>query len=145
MSGVIKQYMQPTSVGIGVSPPLHRRAWVVQERALSARTIYFSQVGVYWECCCAALFETDGEAMPLSLGDMSFKYGLGHIWRRSSPLNVAQTNSTNKLIGQIYTSTLGPVFQVVGADWYSQWWQMVEPYTRCGITDNRRNVAITTH
>jgi len=37
----------------GYSPlvePLHERAWVVQERMLSPRTLFFGTYGVYWEC-----------------------------------------------------------------------------------------------
>lgn len=134
MSEVIKRHMQPINVGVAVSPPLHRRAWVVQERALSARTIYFSQVGIYWECCCAALFETDGEDMPESPNDMDLKYGMGQILRQSIPANAAGKEITSDIISQISTSTLGATFQVLGANWHSQWWQMIERYTRCGIT-----------
>ncbi|MCJ1400519.1 hypothetical protein MMC11_003725 [Xylographa trunciseda] len=31
-------------------PPLHRRAWVVQEQALAPRTLYFGYEMVFWEC-----------------------------------------------------------------------------------------------
>ena len=31
-------------------PPLHTRAWVVQERALSPRTLYYGSEMIHWEC-----------------------------------------------------------------------------------------------
>jgi hypothetical protein len=31
-------------------PALHRRAWVVQERLLPPRTLYYGLTGIYWEC-----------------------------------------------------------------------------------------------
>jgi len=49
-------YAQPFEKEIGydltqVSPtPLHRRAWVLQERLLSARTLYFGPFELHWEC-----------------------------------------------------------------------------------------------
>ena len=30
--------------------PLHKRAWVVQERLSSPRTLYFGSTGIFWEC-----------------------------------------------------------------------------------------------
>ncbi|KAI4158046.1 MAG: hypothetical protein LQ342_007809 [Letrouitia transgressa] len=37
--------------------PLHKRAWVVQERLLSPRTLYYGSTGVYWECRTANVAE----------------------------------------------------------------------------------------
>ena len=38
-------------------PPLHTRAWVVQERALSPRTLYYGSEMIYWECVRCRAFE----------------------------------------------------------------------------------------
>lgn len=32
--------------------PLNRRAWVLQERALSPRIVHFTEAQIYWECWC---------------------------------------------------------------------------------------------
>ncbi|EGN94395.1 hypothetical protein SERLA73DRAFT_77797 [Serpula lacrymans var. lacrymans S7.3] len=54
-----------SNVGIdlrtGLSPlPLHTRAWVVQERILAPRTLYYGSTGLAWECVeCSAT-----EALP---------------------------------------------------------------------------------
>ena len=43
--------------------PLSKRGWVLQERALAHRTIYFTDVQTYWECGggvrCETLTKTD--------------------------------------------------------------------------------------
>jgi len=55
-----------SNVGIdlrmGLSPlPLHTRAWVVQERILAPRTLYYGFTGLAWECVeCSAT-----EAVPM--------------------------------------------------------------------------------
>jgi len=37
--------------GYGTSvEPLHERAWVIQERMLSRRTLFYGSFGLYWEC-----------------------------------------------------------------------------------------------
>jgi hypothetical protein len=37
--------------------PLNKRAWVLQERALSRRTLYFGTSGIYWDCLRVELDE----------------------------------------------------------------------------------------
>lgn len=38
-------------------PPLHTRAWVVQERALCPRTLYYGSEMIHWECVRCRAFE----------------------------------------------------------------------------------------
>jgi hypothetical protein len=42
---------------------LNQRAWVLQERALSPRTIHFTTGQTYWECGSAICCETLGQAI----------------------------------------------------------------------------------
>lgn len=44
-------------IGFGASP-LHSRAWVVQERYSSPRTLLYGKNGIYWECRSAQASET---------------------------------------------------------------------------------------
>jgi hypothetical protein len=37
---------------------LNKRGWVLQERALARRTIYFTARQTYWECGCGVRCET---------------------------------------------------------------------------------------
>lgn len=39
-------------------PPLLYRGWVLQERMLSSRMVYFGGTQLYWECCCEWLAES---------------------------------------------------------------------------------------
>ncbi|KAI8964485.1 HET-domain-containing protein [Daldinia sp. FL1419] len=47
--------------------PLILRAWVVQERILSARNLYFGSRQVFWECIEANCCETHPDSTPISL------------------------------------------------------------------------------
>lgn len=51
--GKVKSYMGTDVDGFHIlvdNGPLNRRAWVLQERALSRRTIFFTTQQTYWEC-----------------------------------------------------------------------------------------------
>ncbi|KAH8597376.1 hypothetical protein B0O99DRAFT_703257 [Bisporella sp. PMI_857] len=56
---------------------LNKRGWVLQERALSRRTIYFTETQTYWECGegvrCETLTKTKNSKASL-LGDANFPY-----------------------------------------------------------------------
>jgi hypothetical protein len=54
---------------MGLSPlPLHTRAWVVQERILAPRTLYYGSTGLAWECteCSATEAVPEGEVSRFS-------------------------------------------------------------------------------
>ncbi|KAK1979868.1 heterokaryon incompatibility protein-domain-containing protein [Colletotrichum cereale] len=58
---------------------LNKRAWVLQERALSRRTIHFTQNQVYWECGKGIRCETftkTGNRKASFLGDSNFPYSV---------------------------------------------------------------------
>ncbi|KAH6953785.1 hypothetical protein BKA56DRAFT_504371 [Ilyonectria sp. MPI-CAGE-AT-0026] len=66
---------------------LNKRGWVLQERALSPRTIYFTSTQVYWECgegvCCETLAQLRNPQSQF-LGDSAFpSYGL-HLYKDDS-------------------------------------------------------------
>ena len=48
--------------------PLHRRAWVFQERLLSRRVLSFAKDQLSWECVSQSASETYPEGLPHSLG-----------------------------------------------------------------------------
>ncbi|KAK8012129.1 marvel domain-containing protein [Apiospora arundinis] len=50
-------YVEVNTSGYGASP-LHSRAWVVQERYSSPRTLLYGTNGIYWECRCAQASES---------------------------------------------------------------------------------------
>ena len=53
--------------------PVHRRGWVIQERALSPRNLHFGRHMVYWECRYQISSETvdpsaNHQALPICIG-----------------------------------------------------------------------------
>lgn len=106
--------IQPTQMGgCSYAPILHTRGWVVQERALCPRTLYFSSIGIHWECrTCNAweqrpnmhYFETRSNTF---MGSQILKYGIARALRAEK-------------------QTL--------TDWHDNWWRLVATYTRCNLT-----------
>ena len=65
--------------------PLNQRAWVLQERALSRRTIHFSAKQIYWECGdgihCATL-SSMRKSKPFILSDPRFPRAIVFVQRQ---------------------------------------------------------------
>lgn len=124
----IKEQLDPNCVmGSRYAPSLHQRAWVVQERSLSPRTLYFSKVGVHWECCTMTMFEDDdiwedGSYEGLTSFETGrLKYGVSKVLRNNQ--------GTNKLgLGERYSR------QYEVGNWHDQWWHLVGLYTGCKLT-----------
>ena len=91
--------------------PLHRRAWVVQERALSPRTLYYGSTGIFWECREADASDTD----PMSL-----------------PRNPRESECVNKrVLDKLLKPLTGPVSE---QQFHASWATLVERYTECVLT-----------
>ena len=58
--------VSPKKLGRVEQRPLHRRAWVLQERLLSPRTLQFGRRGISWECHELTTDETFIESIPVS-------------------------------------------------------------------------------
>jgi Heterokaryon incompatibility protein (HET) len=146
------------------APPLHQRGWVVQERALSPRTLYFSNVGIYWECCYVSVTETEGERSTggyFATGKL--KLGVSRALRarqmRSSPSLISSSEvaldrhaspvSSASIVKQNDSASAsefdntaeGPDDDVeerfptrTTSEWYDQWWHLVQIYTKCNLT-----------
>ena len=52
-----------------IDSPLNSRAWVLQERALARRTIYFTNNQIYWECSGGVRCETMSKLAKYDLGN----------------------------------------------------------------------------
>ncbi|KAK0701249.1 heterokaryon incompatibility protein-domain-containing protein [Lasiosphaeris hirsuta] len=93
--------------------PLHTRAWVVQERILAPRTLYYGAWGLAWECveCAATEGVPWGEASPFS-PKASF---LGGICIRAG-------------------STSGALAPEEAAAVFSAWLDVRAAYTGCNLT-----------
>ncbi|KAI9710705.1 MAG: hypothetical protein M1820_002538 [Bogoriella megaspora] len=103
----LRQTIQPTSMGNPrFAPILHTRGWVAQERALSPRTLYFSSIGIHWECAHEDAWELAPEMSVGGYQSGKLKVGIGGVLR-----------------GEKYM-----------LDWHSHWWELVDKYTRCNLT-----------
>lgn len=91
------------------APHLHTRGWVVQERAFSPRTLYFSSIDIFWECCSEKSFEPE-HSIHRNLADY-FAHG-----RIKSDINRALRNTDGSLL------------------WHKQWWNLVNNYTQCELS-----------
>ncbi|KAI3317551.1 HET-domain-containing protein [Xylariaceae sp. AK1471] len=89
--------------------PLNRRAWVLQERVLSPRTLHFTDHQIYWECWQYH----QGE-------DLEYKY-LGVMKKVSYPVEL----SPNSLLRDTSSH---------GSELPRGWWYMSSEYSSCGLT-----------
>ncbi|PQE06892.1 heterokaryon incompatibility protein [Rutstroemia sp. NJR-2017a BVV2] len=75
--------------------PLSRRAWVVQERVLAPRNLYFGVSQIFWECAQKSACETFPDMIPAELVSQDSylpKRALWHSWDR-----IASTYSAGSL------------------------------------------------
>src|ERR1700722_20284510 len=91
--------------------PLHRRAWVIQERALSPRTLFYGSTGIFWECREADASDTD----PMGL-----------------PRNPRESGCVNKrVLDKLLKPLTGPASE---QQFHASWATLVERYTECVLT-----------
>jgi hypothetical protein len=92
--------------------PLNRRAWVMQERFLSKRTLHFASSQVFWEC----LENTASETFPNVL-----------------PLYLKPTGSTDSQgLKRVYSREKRDDTWL--RDLYEAWTTFIESYSRCGLS-----------
>ena len=90
--------------------PLGRRAWVMQEQALSTRILHFGKHQLFWHCRSGRACETFPRGMP-----------------HSGPFAGYQAAAFGILISDFDRA-------IAGVDMNRQWWLMVELYSRREIT-----------
>lgn len=119
-SSGLRSVMNPHNMGNFDSPVLHSRGWVVQERVLSPRTLYYSPVGIYWECCNADVSEYSEHTEIKHNHSRSFSTG-------RLKLGISQIFRNHRSFGDFWASK----------EWHPQWWHLIEIYTGCNLTYSR--------
>ncbi|KAF2108070.1 heterokaryon incompatibility protein-domain-containing protein, partial [Lophiotrema nucula] len=107
-SGVYADLWRPTNS----LQPLHDRAWVVQERCLSIRTLNFGKEMVSWDCICAKASELEPD-----MQDTSYEGGL----KRTFNDLLSKSKST-------------PPAASDQRRWSDKWWKLVSAYSSCNLT-----------
>ena len=112
---------------------LHTRAWVLQERLLSPRTIYFGQEQMFWECRCVMACEAYPKGIP-----QVFRNQRMQSWRLSDQLldpAYRLSRSTfrwSSLWSWLGLRTSSPSQQPHWA--YDTWSRIIERYMECDLT-----------
>lgn len=117
--------------------PLLLRGWVLQERCLGPRTIYFGKFGVYWEC---ATLRAD-ELFPAGFAEDS----LGPTGQGLSQGEIMAKSLLNRRLRLVGTDTIGfPLYVKVTdatpfpyrifAKFIGYWYQIVERYTESQLS-----------
>ncbi|KDR76420.1 hypothetical protein GALMADRAFT_246758 [Galerina marginata CBS 339.88] len=88
--------------------PLHERAWVVQERMLSPRTLHYGTFGLYWECA----EETANDRPAMTMTQPSTKYAIHQA-------------CTLPLTGELDSN-----YQ----EFWTWWSRIISTYNPCGLT-----------
>lgn len=96
----------------GIDKRLLERAWVVQERALAPRTLFYSSEMMYWECLQSTASETKPDFFVLE----------------ASP-ELLETS-----VKQLFTELLRITTPGDSPRWHSSWWKLIYLYTKCELT-----------
>jgi hypothetical protein len=134
------QHYSPTKHFDGELPALHTRGWVVQERAMTPRTLFFGENMIYWECieCIASelnpIFENVRE-----VATKNASKGIYSQHRGGSKLNedkaisraIASWGGLKTVVGHLSEPRInrGPFWR-----WQPFWNRIVEEYTECSLT-----------
>lgn len=97
----------PNSIQRANKEALLTRGWVVQESALSPRTLYFGSGMVYWNCTSASASEADQILSPLTL---------------NTNINGRFYDLLDKTKNGDYDS------------WALDWWKIITDYTACNLS-----------
>jgi hypothetical protein len=99
-----------------LSEPLNSRAWAIQERRLSSRTIHFTDSQILWECN---------------------ELGASEIFPAGQPGNRVWSSSQNRFsVARSKNST-------TAIAWHREWWGLVTEYSRSELSvETDRLVAI---
>lgn len=93
-------------------PPLHTRAWVVQERVSAPRTVFYGSRGVYWEC--RSVRASEGWTSETQAGQANIKMSLISLLQLAADTVDGDPDSIKE-------------FQ-------KTWKELVQNYTRCNLT-----------
>lgn len=107
--------------------PLDTRGWVLQERILSPRLLYFGRQQLHWECA-ESTFRQDGRAPDVPLDGLRS----GKHFKQNMDFNVPAEQNHDHFSIQGYDSLERAKFRRAAR--LLQWYTLVEEYTICHLT-----------
>lgn len=115
--------------------PLSQRAWVVQERILAPRSLYFCEGQLFWECREQHACESLPMGLPLEFITDIKEYMASDVvpikaFEKAIELAKARDSYANRMADD---STPGVTRQYQDA--YQVWNDILESYARCALTD----------
>jgi len=124
-------------------PPyvLSERAWVLQERLLAPRTIYFGSLMLYWECLSTRFAEhTQDRDLDLPFATVMWKFGSRGA--QSAPGRIERIVASASEKEDLWKP---PIDERSLGKFQERWADMIEFYTKCEMTypEKDRLVAIT--
>lgn len=119
--------------------PLSERAWTLQERLLSPRSLYFGSLMTYWECRKARR----AEDMPDEQLDLPFAAVLRKFGSRTDPSMEGRIDRVQSAADEDLFHA--PVNEMEMDKFEERWADLVEFYTACKMSkpENDRLVAIS--
>ncbi|KAE9381971.1 HET-domain-containing protein, partial [Stipitochalara longipes BDJ] len=106
---------------------LTSRAWVVQERFLSARTIYYGRDGIYWECRMHTWSQTETNLYTTRKAQSETPLRRDYKYRGRAVVGGSQKGTLYKLFNPLDSVSARMNFQIA-------WDCLVNYYTRCAMT-----------
>ncbi|KUJ13401.1 HET-domain-containing protein [Mollisia scopiformis] len=110
-----------------IRAPLHRRAWVVQERALCPRTLYYGADMIFWECNQSVASENNPR--------------MGYLWNaEKSAVKLIQgnpyggPNPQKSGLKSVFHDLLDECKDGNYSRWRASWAALIHEYTSCEIT-----------
>lgn len=115
--------------------PLSQRAWVVQERILAPRSLYFCEGQLFWECREQHACESFPEGVPLEfISDIKEQTAVNAVSIKAFKRALEQVIALGSYTGRMTDDDIPWVINQY-EDVYGVWNDILESYARCALTD----------
>ncbi|KAH7081464.1 heterokaryon incompatibility protein-domain-containing protein [Paraphoma chrysanthemicola] len=107
------------------------RGWILQERLLSPRSIYFDYQ-LHWECSELLACEYFPDGIPREVSERSA--GPPDHWGVKTPFKIKSLLFDARYVVEQMTMMMIPDHSVVWTNQYQCWMKLIERYSRCQLT-----------
>lgn len=115
--------------------PLSQRAWVVQERILAPRSLYFCESQLFWECRQQHACETFPKGVPLEfISDIKETKAVDAVPIKAFKRALEQVNALGSHASRMADDSIPWVLRQYEGP-YQVWNDILESYARCALTN----------